>query len=193
MTSVLNTMKGTRSNRSDISLALIHLTGQRGNISALDALIAILREQQIRASGYHGFIKGGQSATCFTEMPLAAVPRLVEHSKKFTKHPYESYGIAVHKSGAFSQGARPVIYLPDNEAGWLPDKERWRHVRFEYGDIDFTHEREWRSPGNFILSQEVYYVIVQTSKCEEKIRSSLAFQPQGILGFIHLQYFQDFI
>ena len=144
-------MKGTRAHRSDISLALIHLTGTRGGVSARDALISILREQIIRASNYHGFVKAGASATCFTEMPLTAVSKLVEQSKS-TKHPYESYGLAIHKSNAFAQGARPVIYLPDEESSWLPKEEKWRHVRFEYGNIDFTHEREWRSPHEIKIS-----------------------------------------
>lgn len=186
-------MKGTRSNRSDISLAVIHLTGNRGNVSALDALISILGEQLIRASSASGFIKGGHSATCFTEMPLTAVSMLVEHSK-FTNHPYEGYGVAIHKRHAFNQGARPVIYLPDSEASWLPDEQRWRQVRFEYGDIDFTHEREWRSPGDFVLDQSFgYYVIVQTLECETKIVSSLGCRPNGVLGFVHIQTLKDFI
>lgn len=186
-------MKGTRSHRLDISLAVIHLTGNRGAVSALDALISILRDQQIRASGYQGFIKGGGVATCFTEMPLAAVSKLTEQSR-FTNHPYEGYGIAIHKSYAFSQGARPVIYLPDSEAGWLPNDQRWRHVTFECGVVDFTHEREWRSPRDFMLDQSVgYYVIVQTHACENKIISSLGHRPNGILGFIHMETLKDFL
>lgn len=186
-------MKGMRSYRTDISLAVIHLTGNRGGVSALDALISILREQRIRASGYQGFVKGGGAATCFTEMPLAAVSQLAEQSR-FTKHPYECYGVAIHKSHAFSRGARPVIYLPDAEAGWLPNNEKWRHVRFEYGDIDFTHEREWRSPGDFILDNSFgYYVIVQTYNCENQIISSLGYRPQGILGFVHMETLKDFL
>jgi len=185
-------MKGTRSNRSDISLAVIHLTGNRGNVSALDALISILGQQRIRASTASGFIKCGHSATCFTEMPLTAIQMLVDHSKS-TKHPYEGYGVAIHKIHVFKQGARPVIYLPNNEAYWLPEEQRWRHVRFEYGDIDFTHEREWRSPGDFMLDQSFgYYVIVQNLECETKILSSLGYRPKGVLGFVHMQTLKDF-
>lgn len=186
-------MKGVRSHRTDISLAVIHLTGNRGNVSALDALISILREQCVRASGHQGFVKGGGVATCFTEMPLAAVPKLIEHSR-LTNHPYESYGVAIHKSHAFSQGARPVIYLPDAEADWLPNNEKWRHVRFEYGDVDFTHEREWRCPRDFMLDNSFgYYVIAKTLDCEEQIISSLGNRPQGILGFVHMETLKDFL
>ena len=185
-------MKGMRSHRSDISLAVIPLTGNRRNFSALDALISILGEQRIRASNYQGFVKGGGVATCFTEMPLASVPKLAEQSR-FTKHPYEGYGIALHKSDAFHQGARPVIYLPDAEAGWLPDDEKWRHVRFEYGNVDFTHEREWRSPTDFALNNCYYYVIVQTKYCESQVLSSLPDRPQGILGFVHMETLKDFL
>jgi hypothetical protein len=71
-------MKGTRAHRADISLALIHLTGNRGGRSALDSLVSILSKRAIRASGQEGYIKGPNPAVCFTEMPLSSVPRLVD-------------------------------------------------------------------------------------------------------------------
>ena len=37
-----------------------------------------------------------------------------------------------------------VIYFPDSEGKWIPDDERWRHVRYEPPGVDWTHEREWR-------------------------------------------------
>jgi hypothetical protein len=29
-------------------------------------------------------------------------------------------------------------------------KKKWRHVRYEHGQVDFTHEREWRVQGALI-------------------------------------------
>ena len=187
-------MQADRAFRSDISLALIHLTGSRGTLRPIDALTSILSERVIRASGYSGFIKGGGQAACFTEMPLSAIPLLVQKSQH-SKHPYGLYGIAMHKSNAFSQGARPVIYLPDSEASWIPHDERWRHVRFEYGEVDFCHEREWRSRGDFLLSGSFgFYVIVESAGCETRIRSAVPAEAlKPALGFIHMTTLRDFL
>ena len=187
-------MKADRAFRSDISLALIHLTGTRGDVKAIDALISILSERRIRASGNAGYVKGGNPAACFTEMPLSAIHPLVQRSKA-SKHPYDFYGIVMHKSNGFSQGARPVIYLPDNEAAWIPEQEQWRHVRFEYGAVDFSHEREWRSRGDFVLKGDFgFYVVVESPKCEVQIRASVpadALKP--VIGFIHMSTLGDFL
>jgi hypothetical protein len=37
-----------------------------------------------------------------------------------------------------------VIYQPEAEFEGLPENLRWRHVRYEPGQVDFTWEREWR-------------------------------------------------
>lgn len=57
---------------------------------------------------------------------------------------YSRFGIVVSKAWLFQWGGRPVIYQPDSEYGLLPRKLRWRHVRYEPGEVDFTWEREWR-------------------------------------------------
>jgi hypothetical protein len=46
-----------------------------------------------------------------------------------------------------------VIYLPDSEAEWIPEDEKWRQLRYEYGSDDWTHEREWRLPGDLDLTK----------------------------------------
>ena len=48
----------------------------------------------------------------------------------------------------YEQGGRPVIYQPDSDYDLLPDSLRYRHVRYEPPDVDFTWEREWRFPGS---------------------------------------------
>jgi len=126
-------------------------------------------------------------------MPLSAVPRIVEASR-LSKHPYAGYGIALHKSHAFSAGARPVIYLPDAEAGWIPSEHQWRHVRFEHGKVDFTHEREWRAPMGLSLTGFGFYVIVGDRSCENGIRHEVPPERlQAVLGFIHLTTLVDFL
>jgi hypothetical protein len=187
-------VKADRQNRSDISLALLHLTGPRGKLSSLESLISILVEGRIRGSGNDGFVKGPIPAACFTEMPLSAITLLAERSKA-SKHPYESYGIAMHKSHAFSKGARPVIYLPDRESEWIPETEKWRHVRFEYGAVDFSHEREWRCPGEFVLDGTFgFYVVVATPQCEKTVRDNVPEkQLRPVIGFLHMTPLADFL
>jgi hypothetical protein len=75
-------------------------------------------------------------------------------SQEIARYPrYRFYGIALSKRAVFEAGGRPVIYLPDGEADWIPAEEKWRHVRFEHGEVDFTHEREWRVPGDLDLKK----------------------------------------
>lgn len=179
--------------RNDLSLALIHLTGYRGNLSAIDALKSILAAGRICGSGNSGFVKGSKTAVCFTEMPLSAIQQHVERSKP-TKHPYECCGIALSKNQAWARGARPVIYLPDNEAAWIPDEQKWRHVRFELGEVDFSHEREWRSEGNFDLNDIGFYVIVPSRDGEAFIRKELSdIAQRHVIGFLHMDILGSFL
>jgi hypothetical protein len=179
--------------RPDTSNALIHLTGNRREITALDAIISILQEGQIRGSGNDGYIKGNQRAACFTEMPLSSIYQFVLNSKNY-RHSYELFGIVLHKQCAWERGLRPVIYLPDDEAYWIPDNQRWRHVRFEYDNFDFSHEREWRIRGDFSLDGIGFYVIVPDFESEQLIRQNLHdIASSHILGFLHMNVLNDLI
>jgi len=179
--------------RNDISLALIHLTGKRGVLSARDALLSILREGRIKGSGKSGYVKGSKTATCFTEMPLSSVLSFVKASTN-SSHPYECYGIALSKESGWNRGARPVIYLPDIEGNWIPEDQKWRHVRFEFGTVDFSHEREWRSEGNFSLDGIGFYVIVPDKEQEDSVREQIHETADShILGFLHINILSQFL
>lgn len=181
--------------RPDITNALIHLTGDRtscGGLSAEKALHSILTEEIVRGSGNNGFIKGSKRAVCFTEMPLGSVKYYINDG--YLKHKYDYFGIAMSKSAAWRAGARPVIYLPDNEADWIPTDEKWRHVQFDHGNVDFTHEREWRLVGDLSLSGFGFYVIVPNREHEKKILEidSPAVKTK-IIGFLHMTYLNDLL
>ena len=158
--------------RSDFTGGLIHLTRQRIGkrrhwepltadnayektiIAPLYVLKEILEDGVLRGSNNSGFIKGTRPAVCLTETPLSSV-RFLQSTR------YSYYGLAISKRAAFTVGARPVIYLPDHEAGWIPEDQKWRHVRFESGVVDFTHEREWRIPGDLYLNTlPGFYVLI---------------------------------
>jgi hypothetical protein len=180
-------MPHPNSARHDLSQALIHLTGKRGAVSASTALISILKDGEIRGSNTEGFIKGNKSATCFTEMPLSCIESFVSDSKE-SKHPYDYFGIALSKQQAWARGARPVIYLPDHEANWIPADQKWRHVRYELNEVDFSHEREWRAQGSFSIDGIGFYVIVPNIDAENIIRAGLHETAiNHIIGFLHME------
>lgn len=163
--------------RPDISEGLIHLTKETDSESAFEVLKSILISGKLKASTKKsGFIKGAGKAVCFSEAPLSAVSHLIARSiekvKGKARKPYSTYGLAVSKESIYGLGGRPVIYLPDDEAEWVPDDEKWRHVRFEYPDVDWTHEREWRLPLDLELeSVKGIYVLVSSATEAKEIHS----------------------
>lgn len=178
--------------RGDIGDSLFHLTRKRTvkpEATALDVLCEILSSGKIKGSNNSGFVKGHQTAACFTESPLSSLRYFAGLPDEDSK--YELYGIAISKEQGFSNGARPALYLPDNEAEWIPDNQKWRHVRFEHGKIDWTHEREWRSKGDFDLSVLKGFYIVHWSVKEQetlkaKISPNISKLVRGYLPMEHL-------
>lgn len=171
--------------RPDFNQSLIHLTKERkeapatGNadqtpriVEAFEVLKEVLASGVIRGSDRTGYIKGSRTAACFTEVPLSAVHHIAsEPGTELRKYRY--YGIALSKRAVFAAGGRPVIYVPDEEGGWIPDDEKWRQVRFEAEAedwrVNWTHEREWRVPGQLDLGNvpELHVLVWSTAEAEE--------------------------
>ncbi len=128
--------------------------------SPFEVLKEILTAGTIR--GGLGFVKGAQPVVCLSEIPLASMDEFagpVDGSAR-----YRFYGVALSKKAVFSAGGRPVIYIPDDEGEWIPDDQTWRQVRFDPPQVDWTHEREWRAPGDLDLTKVPgLYVIVWSS------------------------------
>ncbi|MDZ7724636.1 MAG: hypothetical protein U5R06_17975 [candidate division KSB1 bacterium] len=115
--------------------------------SALSVLEKILSDGSLKGSSNN--IRGGFKCICFTESPiseLASLFSLINIAESLDdKTRYEPYGVAVKKEWLFSKGGRPVIYQPESDFKLLPDKLKYRHVRYEPDQgIDYTWEREWR-------------------------------------------------
>ena len=67
------------------------------------------------------------------------------------------------------------MYLPDSEGNWIPPEEKWRHVRYEHGKVDFTHEREWRASGDLDLknlSSGIYVIVWSATEARELAKFS---------------------
>jgi hypothetical protein len=165
--------------RLDLSTAVVHWTkeqrkwvtppgkriggGWQPVSTAFECLQQILAENTIKVGS--GCIKGGGKAVCFSEAPLPAMVeafRLAERDasvKRCLK--WEPYGLVFDKQLVYCRfGARPVLYLSDAEYEQLKVagfKDHWRVVELDYNarpnPIDWTHEREWRSPADILLNQ----------------------------------------
>lgn len=177
--------------RGDITNALVHLTKPSNGLTALEVLCKILNDGLLIGSGKDGYVKGPSRAVCFTETPLSALKHFASNEIGLGGAKYCFYGIAINKKAAFEQGARPVIYLPDEESKWIPEEERWRHVRYEYGRVDWTYEREWRRRGDFdiTLPPGIYIICWQAfeiSIIERAMSRCVAKKVRGYLPMMHL-------
>jgi hypothetical protein len=191
--------------RADFNQSVVHLTRERKimtvpgdatesakterSIHAFHVLKEILITGVIKGSGNEGFIKGNQKAVCFSEIPLSVVHEFASPPDRENAR-YRFYGIALSKRTIFAAGGRPVIYLPDAEATWIPADQKWRHVRYEFGEVDFTHEREWRVRGDFELTKVpgLYVLVWSAEEALElnQFRSPLEKLIRGILPMEHI-------
>jgi hypothetical protein len=186
--------------RPDFTNALIHFTrtrkGKRRHFEdaknfekedqyenrPLDVLNEILCDGFVRGSNNTGFIKGNRTAVCFSEVPLSSVRYFIETER------YSPYGIAVSKQAAFNVGGRPVIYVPDAEGEWIPAEEKWRQVRFEYGTVDFTHEREWRVPGDLNLQKLPGFYLLVWNPTDAKRLLEISAKYKNFRGFLPMEH-----
>ena len=135
--------------------------------SAIQRLVAILRDKVIRASMMPWT---GAHAVCFTECPWAS---LLAHTKQ-----YSSYGIGFSKPIVYSKHGGPVYYVrPDHFKKQIGkfDKYLWpfvtpfspsyrpNHMKGKYfPTVDFSHEREWRVPHDFPFTySDIVFVILK--------------------------------
>jgi len=170
--------------RPDLTPYLLHLTKntkQEDEYSALNNLESILTTGEIWGSDTDkGFIKGPNEATCFMDVPFAALKYVLTPGNSDPVKPrYEPYGIVITKKVAHARGCRPVLYLSNEETKALniPKDELWRVVRFEVNEgdwISWLHEREWRCKGDFGLPEGIPAVFVKTTAEAGKLSAKIA-------------------
>ncbi|MBI2353740.1 MAG: DUF2971 domain-containing protein [Deltaproteobacteria bacterium] len=171
-------LRGT--SRMDYGSQITHLTrsatqgGQE--FTALDIVIKMLRERRIIGSTTaSGFIIGDQPAVCFQDAPPYSICENIDFEwklkkeKKLDKFRYEACGLMFQKPYIYRKGGRPVIYEKKEIATrMLPREEWWRIVNFDLSDpkkfIDWTHEREWRIPGDFEFEIDKATVVVMNAE-----------------------------
>ncbi len=151
------------STRRDVSDKLIHFTSGENEEEAFHSLCKIVKEGRILGTSEK--IKGGYKCVCFTEAPLTSLKDGLVNPDSYSR--YFPFGIIFSKRLIFKLGGRPVIYQTDEEFEGLPEKYRWRHVRYEPNKdepIDFTWEREWRIQCPALLFNPSCAVIVVLDK-----------------------------
>jgi len=154
--------------RTDMSTRLSHLTRESadGQSSARVLLKILLEQRLIGSTTTQGFICGDTPAVCFQDAPLYSIAQNVLFEQKMREAAksstvrYKALGVAFTKPYLYVKGARPVVYENSEAAKeMLPASEWWRIVRLDLSDedafVDWTHEREWRLPGDldFDLSE----------------------------------------
>lgn len=174
--------------RPDLTPYLLHLTKRRviagKRLSAYDNLVSILKEGTIKASGSRGFIKGGQAATCFMDVPFASMKYVLTPENRDPEKPrYEPYGVCLLKKSAYEGGCRPVLYMSDQEVQDLkiPHDQLWRVVRLEVQNenwISWLYEREWRRQGDMPLPKTLIAAFVKTSKEAQKLSREITGAPR---------------
>lgn len=86
---------------------------------------------------------------------------------------YSAFGLRFNKVWIYKKGGRPVIYdKKDKMKKILPKEEYWRIVNYDLEDqehmIDWTHEREWRVPGNLKFEYNNIEVLASTGEYYQK-------------------------
>jgi hypothetical protein len=185
-------MNKSKERRPDFSQGLVHLTKERGDTAAFDVLKEILSSGRLKGSGHSGYVKGHRKAVCLSEIPLSSIHHFAGKEDQEEAR-YRFYGVVLSKKAVFKAGGRPVIYLPDGEADWIPDEQKWRHVRFEHPHVDWTHEREWRVPEHLDLGQfpGIYLLVWTAVEAKEILEFDFPLKKKlrGVLPMEHLNRF----
>ena len=169
--------------RSDLSSQVVHLTRSAvkdgHDVGPVDVLIKILLDRRISASTASGFIVGDTPAACFQDAPIYAIAQNIDAERQYrdkydkSKIRYVGVGLMFNKVTVYQRRGRPVFYEDTERAkSILPECEWWRIVRFDLNNVDdmvdWTHEREWRVPGDFCFQLDEATVVLPSKEAYEE-------------------------
>ncbi len=195
-------------NRVDLSSRVTHLTKGDTDDEAFKNLISILEEKCIIASKTgSNFINGDIPAVCLQEAPLIAIAENLQYEEKLREEDekqrirYLGFGIRFQKDFIYQKNGRPVIYDDTNQSKeYLHKSDWWRIVRLDLSDenrmIDWTHEREWRVPGELLFDYSHCEIIVPSPAyyhkfveyCLKNNREEILLEIQGIVVMASVYY-----
>lgn len=162
------------------SIYLTHLIRGRSDNDSYNTLLKILENGFLRASfskrSGHNTVKGDKEVVCFQDTSFDEMNEVIT-GEKWIEHEqiYREFGIQISKELLFRDGARPVIYDKANEIMNLIDENiYWRVVNLDLEDkglmyTDWTHEHEWRIPGDVTITRFPFKVIVKTEKYKKRL------------------------
>lgn len=162
------------------SLYLTHLIRGRSDEEAYNTLLKILEKGFLRASFSRrnscDTVKGNQKVVCFQDTSFDAMQEIITGEKWLDREQgYREFGIQMPKEILFYNGARPVIYDKANEIMELIDESiYWRVVNLDLENpgwmyTDWTHEHEWRIPGDVTITRFPFKVIVKTEEYKKRL------------------------
>lgn len=152
--------------RADQSEYLAHFTK---GAKAFENIVSILNDKVIRAGPLPWT---NLPAVCFTECPW---PSLIKHAES-----YSPYGIGFTKPHIFAAGGGPAYYVRADHF----KKQQWDSHVFAFATpfwpsyrpktlrgkehlsgktVDYSHEREWRVPHNFLFEHSAIQFVVLKS------------------------------
>lgn len=193
------------SKRMDITSMLTHLTRPQEkfkdikdeskiNLESVKNLIKILKDKTLYGSSTEsGFIVGNRKAVCFQDAPLYGIIQNVENEINNRKNStnnkirYSGNGLLFSKFYIYERNGRPVIYDKTEEVkSYLPENQYWRIVNFQLTvtppkTIDWTHEREWRVPGDLEIDYDRTHVVLYDKdaydyfikNCDDEIKKQI--------------------
>jgi hypothetical protein len=178
--------------RSDLTGQLTHLTRAKDSQGLVNRLMSILSQRKLFGSD-SSFIHGGTKAVYFQDAPLSGICQNVHFEERYrqenleVKRRYCACGLMFDKLHVFSNGGRPVIYDRVEDAKeFLREDQWWRIVSLDFSDpdhmIDWTHEREWRLPGDFEFDIKKATVILPDPKTYRKFIGQCAEELPGVLS-----------
>lgn len=181
------------------SLYLTHLIRGRSDEEAYNTLLKILEKGFLRASFSRrnncDTVKGNQKVVCFQDASFDAMQEILTGERWLGYETgYHEFGIQIHKEIMFRDGARPVIYDKANEImGLIDESIYWRVVNLNlnidtWQYVDWTHEHEWRIPGDVMLESGDFRVIVKTEEYKKRLihepgMKKLIKKPKNIIVF----------
>jgi len=129
--------------------------------SPLATLLRIVSQRQLIGSGRT--VRCRRPVVCFSDLPILNVIQSRAFRQHLGRWDAEPYGIIVDKQAAGELGAMPVVYVDtahkpkerlihrDPVAGGDPTPiDDWR-LQARGTTVDWTQQREWRSPGSIDL------------------------------------------
>jgi hypothetical protein len=141
------------STHPDLPDTLVHFTGRpRGKNDPPPHFARGTAQERIVSILHSGVLRGAPDfwanapVLCFSEATEAA-RRAMLRDGVGGRGPYAPWGVVLDRQKLIQAGARPVLYLSNEEmqqTRHLPTPLRNRRVRYDPGRSDWLHEREWR-------------------------------------------------